>query len=35
MKYNEMKCVGPDSRLIGVAAIAALPAVARNFLAEG
>jgi hypothetical protein len=30
-----MKCVGPDSRLIGVAAIAALPTVTRKFLAEG
>jgi hypothetical protein len=30
-----MNCVDSGSRLIGVAAIAALPAVTRNFLAEG
>lgn len=32
---TEMKCVGPDLRLTGISAIAALPAVTRNCLAEG
>jgi hypothetical protein len=35
VKYNEVKCVGPDLRQIGRAASAALPAVTRNILTGG